>query len=123
MTSIAVIVVLVVFGILVDQVSKMLAKDVYLNTGTIFSLAWPNWLVAILAVIVLLAYMADFKPGVSLILAGGAGNLIDRLIYDGVRDIFFLGTLAFNLADLFVLIGLGLLCYHFLWSATLNKAV
>ncbi len=51
-----------------------------------------------------------YRPGLALILGGAAGNLVDRLRFDGaVLD--FIDTSwwpAFNLADAFIVAGVGL---------------
>lgn len=56
----------------------------------------------------------------SLVLAGGLGNLIDRALYGQVVDFMYMGlksiswmhTNIFNVADVAIMIGGGLLLYH-----------
>ena len=66
-------------------------------------------LVAVLAVALVVA-PGRYRPGLALILGGAAGNLVDRLRFDGaVLD--FIDTSwwpAFNLADVFIVAGVGL---------------
>ncbi len=51
--------------------------------------------------------------GLALLLAGGVGNALDRLLIGGVRDFIQIRDLAaFNLADIWVLLGLLLLAYR-----------
>lgn len=40
-----------------------------------------------------------------LLIAGGTSNLVDRLARQGVVDIFLIHTSAWNIADLFILLG------------------
>lgn len=67
-----------------------------------------------------------------LIAAGGAGNLIDRIRFNYVVDMFYLGikrpfeTNIFNIADVVIMTGFGLMLYHLYldWKsrkATINK--
>jgi signal peptidase II len=52
----------------------------------------------------------------SLILGGGVGNLIDRLLYGHVTDFISIEYLGvFNLADVFIVVGASLLIYG-LWQ-------
>jgi signal peptidase II len=69
-------------------------------------------LIAIIFVIYLLKKNAYHFVGLSLILGGAAGNLIDRLLYGKVVDFidFSIGTFhwpAFNIADSSLTIGIG----------------
>lgn len=67
-----------------------------------------------------------------LIAAGGAGNLIDRIRFGYVVDMFYLGikrpfeTNIFNIADVVIMIGFGLMLIHLFqdWKerkGTINK--
>jgi signal peptidase II len=54
-----------------------------------------------------------------MILGGAAGNLIDRVFFGQVVDFldFYVGTMhwpAFNVADSFITVGVGLFCYYVL---------
>ena len=58
-----------------------------------------------------------FIISLSLILAGGFGNLIDRIRLDFVVDYFdfvFVWNYVFNLADCFIVVGTILLCLYVL---------
>ena len=74
---------------------------------TVF-LAGVAALVAVLAVALVLA-PGRYRPGLALILGGAAGNLVDRLRFDGaVLDFFDTPWWpAFNLADAFIVAGVG----------------
>ncbi len=102
------------------------------NTGAAFSLlsdasGWQRWLFSALAVVIILLlsrWLWQEKAGnraalvaYNLILAGAAGNLIDRLLHGHVVDFIDLYYRqwhwpAFNLADSWITLGAGLL----LWS-------
>lgn len=127
---------LTVIFILFDQITKYfvltLNEPIYLisdlvrfkfsgNTGIAFSLDLPFWII-IISNIILLGLIIFFagkelnigkllsKFSVALILGGGAGNLIDRFVYGYVVD--FIGIWkwpVFNLADLFITIGVLLI--------------
>ncbi|TVZ14408.1 signal peptidase II [Maribacter sp. MAR_2009_72] len=61
----------------------------------------------------------------ALVIGGGLGNLIDRIVYGSVTDSFqlrfaFLRTGIFNLADVAVTIGIVLLLYEMIKSKTLS---
>lgn len=95
------------------------------NTGVAFSmLADTNtWLIVAmrLAIVVFVLWLwrrtpADrllAHPGYALIIAGAAGNLIDKFLYGHVIDFILFHTAGwyfavFNLADSFITIGAGL---------------
>ncbi len=119
--------------IFLDQVSKFLA-DYFgmstLNTGVSFGMGegW-SWMIMIAlhgTVLILVWWgltnskfkcqMSNFKEKhiATLILAGGVSNIIDRIVFGGVRD--WLGVpfidLTNNLADWFVFIGVVFLIYE-----------
>ena len=100
------------------------------NTGAFLSLgdSMPNpWRFIILALLPSLALLWGLlyvllKPnltklnqvGIILILAGGFGNLYDRLRYGSVTDFMHMDfkifeTGVFNVADVFIMIGVGIL--------------
>lgn len=58
-----------------------------------------------------------FDVAVLLIIGGGAGNLIDRLLYGFVIDFisFSFFPPVFNVADCFITVGTGLLIVYFLF--------
>ena len=88
------------------------------NTGIARSLPVPLRIVGIitLAIIGGIYYIYSKKQtgwiAVSFFLAGALGNLIDRLIFGGVRDFINIGIFnfpIFNVADIFLNIGIILL--------------
>lgn len=114
-----------------DQLSKQLWKDAdavlipgllklkgSVNTGVAFSLfgasPLPLTLLTLLIVAALAAYLFIKKPGgllhlgLSLLLAGALGNLIDRLLLGHVIDfveLMFIRFPIFNLADIAITAG------------------
>ena len=114
------------------------------NYGAAFSFlsdagGWQRWFFAVIAIGVssLLAYWmrqqsADQKllnSAYALIIGGALGNLFDRLVHGYVVDFldFFIGTYhwpAFNIADMAICIGAGLLILDsFFESKTEKKTV
>ena len=101
------------------------------NTGAAFSFlagADLTWLLAIVSliatVVIALALWRDFFPGfwgrlsLSLLLAGAAGNLIDRAILGYVTDMFqtvFMDFPVFNVADICVVCGGALMIVYVLF--------
>ena len=98
------------------------------NTGAAFSFlagADLTWLLAIVSlvatVVIALALWKDVFPGVwgrlslSLLLAGAAGNLIDRAAFGSVTDMFnftFIRFGVFNVADMWVVGGVIGYCIY-----------
>ncbi|MGN0986121.1 MAG: signal peptidase II [Candidatus Enterenecus sp.] len=141
--------------ILVDQVSKYLVRAhiplgksvpfiphildlTYVqNTGAAFSIlrehTWILTLVsAVIVVIVALMVARRFITGrlgllsATLIMAGGVGNLIDRLVFRYVTDMFqtvFMDFAVFNVADCCITVGVALLCVYllFFWEKDHKK--
>lgn len=102
------------------------------NAGMAFSmLSGHTWLLTGLTALILLALALwlilrpDEPPlmrtGFWMILGGGLGNLIDRLLYGTVTDFLsleFVRFAIFNVADVFVCIGAGLAALGLLLSET-----
>ncbi|MEO5314373.1 signal peptidase II [Pseudarthrobacter sp. CC12] len=96
-------------------------KLVY-NTGVAFSLGanLAPWLVIAATAVIVLAmswYAVSTAPampalsraGAAMVVGGGAGNLVDRMDGRGVVDYLHSGWFpTFNLADVFVTVGVGL---------------
>lgn len=101
------------------------------NTGMAFSmLSRHTWLLTLLSLAVSLALIwalwRDKLPhplgrlSLSLILAGGVGNLIDRAVLGFVTDMFattFIDFAVFNVADICVCVGGALLVLYALFFA------
>lgn len=115
--------------VLLDQVSKALSDTPWLNSeGALLKLGQSNTSSILLATATLILLLQVTVRGfwsplfathptssrrvnyqLITILAGGISNLIDRLVWGGVRDIFTLGTLFFNMADMYIVIGIIML--------------
>ena len=93
------------------------------NTGAAFSiLRTHTWLLTLISAAVVLAMCALIVKGffknalgrwsAALVLAGGVGNLIDRVVFGFVTDMFqttFMDFAVFNVADCYITIGVPLL--------------
>jgi len=69
---------------------------------------WPgkHWLVISLAVMIGIGLLSKFVWPSALVLAGGLGNWVDRLVYGGVVDYIDLGWWpSFNLGDMLIVMG------------------
>lgn len=103
----------------------------FLGLGSAFSETTRFWLFTVIVggFLIGLFLYALFNRGLSrievialsLILGGGLGNLIDRLLYDYVIDFMVVGlgmlrTGVFNVADVAITAGVGLLFWHHLRS-------
>jgi signal peptidase II len=103
---------------LVLVTNKGAAFGMFKNIGSSFFIAAS--LVAIIFVIFLLIRGKEDRLGLSLILGGAIGNLIDRILYGSVVDFIDLSIgkyhwPAFNVADSSLTIGVAiLLLTHFL---------
>lgn len=136
--------IIIVIGIILDQVSKHLIThfmDLYqsipvidgffdihyvTNTGGAWSMlsghTWLLTLISVLMVAGLIFYMtrtrhACMRLGISLIVGGAIGNMIDRVFAGAVVDfldfiIFGYDFPVFNLADILVVCGTGLLIVY-----------
>lgn len=65
-----------------------------------------------------------FKICFGLILGGTIGNLIDRIIFDGVRDFIYLKFInfaIFNVADAVIVVSVILFCVFYLFDIFNNK--
>lgn len=96
-----------------DQILKLLASKFFhpvFNTGIAFGIGENIPIISIIIVYLLLALLViKSKSGLGevLLFAGGAGNILDRLIYGKIVDWISLGSLWFNLADVYIAIGVG----------------
>jgi len=97
------------------------------NTGAAFSiLANQRWLLAGIAfvaafilIMILLRYNEGFwgTLGLAAVLGGAVGNLIDRVFYGHVIDMFepvFVNFAIFNIADIFITLGGITFCVFFI---------
>jgi len=96
------------------------------NTGAAFGILknhrWIFLVISTVAIIALITYMLKFPPknkwlsvGLSFIVGGGIGNMIDRTILGYVVDFIdfrLINFAIFNVADSFVCIGAVMLMYY-----------
>ena len=109
----------VILLIALDQLTKILAIQLIpaeINSGSflgfyIGKFPLSSLIIASLALIILLADLIRKKRigiGEILILSGGVGNLIDRIFRPGVVDWINFYGLWFNLADIYITLGITL---------------
>lgn len=104
---------LFIFLVAADQLFKFLALKFFhsvFNRGIAFGLGENvPILLIIIAYSILVLWILRNKSGLGeiLLLAGGAGNILDRLIFGNIVDWIRLGNLWFNLADVYIAIGVG----------------
>lgn len=111
--------------ILLDAISKKIALVLLqpsLNTGAAFGISIPNEIVIGLTLPLLIGFFWFIKKYykentsslwiLSLVMAGGIGNFLDRILLGGVVDFIDLGFWpAFNFADSYLVIGAFLLIF------------
>lgn len=112
--------------ILVDQVLKGLAKDIFLNQNFAFSLPLPAWLMyAVYAGVLCVSgnYLIKHhrqlslwqQAGWLLIWAGAFSNIGERIVLGHVRDFIYITlfglTGIYNLADGYILLGIAVLFF------------
>lgn len=133
--------IIIITLVIVDQISKILLSiflksDINLisnflsftkveNKGIAFGLNKQNVVNIILTIMILfliIKYIIDQKKRLtketviylSLILAGGISNLIDRIFKGAVFDFIKIGSFpVFNLADCFIVIRMDIICSKF----------
>lgn len=102
------------------------------NHGIAFSFPFPRFLLIVLTCIFLLGLGWWFlsrnhssleRWGIVLLMSGGLGNLIDRVSHEAVIDFIRIGTFpVFNLADILISVGIGLLLLAQVWSSSAFKS-
>ena len=106
-------------------VSKLLKIEIYKNRGIAFGFSIPYFILYILVVLVLVFCFLELRKGfikknfsvvlaLTLVFSGAIGNLIDRLYLGYVIDIlhFVPWGSMFNLADLAILVGVGMVIWE-----------
>jgi len=109
-------------------VHNWLATDsVVINKG--ISFGWlgslPEWMMVSILVVLLIGLLttANNSPGGCLIIIGGVVNLLDRIIFGGVRDYWKLGLGIYNnLNDWIISIGVVWLLIG-LWNQQLKSSI
>jgi len=112
--------------VLADGIAVFLGDSLIFhhNTGVTFELlqSAPGWALALIATAIVLFLVISLMRSLGtveavicgLVIGGALGNIVDRSRFGGVTDFldFYIGIThwpAFNLADVFVVFGLGLL--------------
>lgn len=117
----------IAMGEQVDFIPYILGLNHIHNTGAAFSmLSGARWFFVVLTVVVvigmlyvLLAKKITHPFGVwsmVLVIGGAIGNLIDRVLYGYVVDMFevlFMNFAIFNVADIFVVVGGIAFCVYY----------
>ncbi len=127
--------------LLADQLTKLWALqtepsstakvglDLAYNYGILFGIPMPTWLIFVFAAVLVFggAYLVLENKlwqdrfhlvGLALIFSGALGNIIDRLAHGFVVDFIKIHWWpTFNLADVFIVLGVGL----FLWIFTVRN--
>jgi len=113
--------------VLLDQLSKFIVKKYFsysTNTGSLFGLFEGYNLLFIILTLIVIIFIIYYinknkvsyyeEISLSLILGGAVGNLIDRIVYNGVIDFINLRIWpSFNIADSCITIGvIGLMIYY-----------
>tara|TARA_Y100000310_G_scaffold313860_1_gene362682 strand:- start:4124 stop:4552 length:429 start_codon:yes stop_codon:yes gene_type:complete len=109
------------------ELSSWLSFTYVKNTGAAFgSLQGYNSILIIITIIILgicFYYFKNYKLPLALIIAGGIGNLIDRIFFGFVRDFISVSVWpVFNIADASNTIGVIFLAYVFYKEEKLYKA-
>ena len=100
------------------------AFGIFPGSGELF-LAVSGVVSLVLLVLILLGRVRGIlaRMGVTLVLAGALGNLIDRFLYGFVLDFFEIrGFPVFNLADACITVGAGLIILHVLFGGDRDRA-
>jgi len=114
----------------VDLIPGVICLTHVQNTGAAFSLlsdqrwllAGISFVVAIILCFILLRYTEGFwgTLGLAAVLGGAVGNLIDRVFYGYVVDMFrplFIDFAIFNIADIFITLGFLTFSLNFIISS------
>lgn len=104
--------------VLIDQITKSSFKTIVSNTGASFGfLTGFNWffvLISFLVIGFIIYYKGKIKSlGLAILMGGVIGNLVDRIVFGYVRDFIQIWFWpAFNLADLFNVVGVLLIIIY-----------
>ncbi len=100
------------------------------NKGAAFGILsdarWVFMVISVVAIAAFIVYLIKWKPenmllkvSLSLIIGGGIGNMIDRVLRGSVVDFIeveFMQFAVFNVADIFVCVGCGLMMLYVILS-------
>lgn len=110
-------------AILLDQLSKILVSKYFpqlitFNQGIAFGLLPSNWwLIINLLILGALIFLGKREYWSSLLIGGGLSNILDRIIREGVVDFIDIKIWpVFNLADVFISLGIGFFIFTILFK-------
>lgn len=113
----------------VDFIPGVMDLTYVQNTGMAFSLlSGHTWLLTLLSTVITILLILLLvkkvvthplgKLSLAVVIAGAVGNLIDRVAFGFVTDMFrtlFIDFAVFNVADMCVVVGGSILCIYFLF--------
>ena len=149
MTALIILISIIAGSVLADQISKLIVvntmsvgetvpviEDVFhftyiQNRGAAFGMLannrWVFMIISTVAIIAICVYLFRYctesmltKIGFALIVGGGIGNMIDRVILGYVVDMIdcrFIDFYVFNVADSCVCVGAGIVALGFILSS------
>lgn len=112
-------------------ITKVENKGAFLGLGDDLSSIYWNIimlglpLVVLIGMLIYLFVKRDTHPisivAISFIVGGGLGNIIDRYLYQSVTDFLFIDlgfahTGVFNMADVSVMVGVGIIIFQYFWD-------
>jgi len=99
---------------------EIFGVKLFLNKGIAFGLPLPQVISITISILIIMAliYLLIKKKynsfGLVLIIIGAASNLLDKIKYQAIIDLFNIKYITvFNLADLYIIIGLALIVYSY----------
>ena len=122
---------------LVEVIPNILSFTYIQNSGAAFSILEGQmlffYIVSVIVIAFLLYYMYTEAQNnkilgilLSIVLAGTIGNFIDRLLYQYVIDMIqleFVNFAIFNVADMFLTVGVALLFIYTLFEDRINEYI
>ncbi len=98
-------------------IANVLEFILHKNSGISFNIPIPRFLTIITTLVVLIGILYLIRInramqlrtmiGLALVFGGALGNMLDRIVFDYVRDwLLFFGRSAINLADFCILLGM-----------------
>ncbi len=112
-----------------DQIFKLLALKFFhpvFNNGIAFGFG-GDIPVMVTIIVFLILFLSVYKnksgSGEMFLLAGGAGNILDRLLYGKIVDWIKFGSLWFNLADVYIVAGIIVIMVNVFMRSCVNKSI
>jgi lipoprotein signal peptidase len=112
---------LLIVLIVVDQLSKYFLPAQPVSAPVAESLRTIGALVVLVPLIMMVCRQQNKKImlATTVVVAGGVSNLVDRIALGAVRDIFLVGTFAFNVADIAIVVGFAIFIFKLFRSKEL----